>query len=459
MAVYVIDGGHPLRGEVRVQGSKNAAQKILPATVVFPGEYTIRNVPRIADSASLIEILRFLGATVDFLDEHTVRVDTQTVLMKEIPPEITAKSTGSFLFAGALLSRFGEVRIWHPGGDRIGKRPVTWHLDAFRQLGAHVVEEQEYYEVRSDSLIGCSFQFSHITVNGTVNAILASVRAEGTTVLNNVAMEPEIDNFIEFMKSSGAIVGRVEGKKIVVHGVSSGVGRGEIDIIPDRNDAATMLIAGVLGRGPVTLIGVDQDHLLPLIKTLYEAGTSVKEDNLGTQSIITVQCDRFRSLGWYVTSRPYPEFSTDWGPMTQVLMTQIPAESVFHETIFSQRFAHIPELIKMGARIEYFNPKIDENSYNFVRDPSSNLFHAVRIFGQTPLKGAAVSANDVRAGAALTLAGIIAIGETEISGVEQVNRGYEAFIERLTQLGASIRLNPSRSENTSSVLPKLLISK
>jgi UDP-N-acetylglucosamine 1-carboxyvinyltransferase len=192
MRKFIIEGGFPLRGDVPIQGAKNAAQKILPATIVFPGHYLLKNVPLIQDARALLDLLLFLGATVEFVQEHVVRVNTEHVFTKEIPPEVTATSTGTFLFAGALLSRFGKVKIWHPGGDRIGQRPVAWHLDAFRRLGASIIEEKAYYEIRATRMVGCTIPFVRPTANGSVNAVLAAVRAHGDTLIENVAPEPEI---------------------------------------------------------------------------------------------------------------------------------------------------------------------------------------------------------------------------------------------------------------------------
>lgn len=438
MDKLIIKGNCSLSGEVSVQGSKNAAQKILPATVVFPGEYLIRNLPSIQDSISLTNILRFLGAKVEMLDNHTARIDTCNLHLREIPPEMTETSTGSFLFAGALLSRFGQVKIWHPGGDKIGARRVNWHLDAFRRLGASVTEEQDYYEVRATRLIGTTIKFTRPTVNGTVNAILGSVRAHGVTMLQNVPLDPEIDNFIEFMQNTGVKVERLHDNQIRVEGAESESVKVDVSIIPDRNDAATFAIAGVLGGGPVVLRGIYEEHLLPLLTVLTAAGAKIETKSDGQWQSLVIQCDRLLPPGLHVMSRPYPGFSTDWGPMTQVLMTQIPGKSTFHETIFSQRFAHIKYLIQMGADIEYFNPEVDNSVYNFFADPSAGLYHAVRIKGPTRLHGAEVDANDVRAGAALVLAGIIAHGVTQVTSVDQIDRGYELFVERLKQLGASI---------------------
>ena len=438
MKKIVIKGGFPLHGEVTIQGAKNAAQKILPATIVFPGDYILKNVPLIQDARALIDILIFLGATVDFVEEHVVRINTENVSTKEIPSEVTATSTGTFLFAGALLSRFGEVKIWHPGGDRIGKRPVAWHLAAFQKLGASVIEEQSYYEVHATKLMGnCTIPFARPTANGTVNAVIAAVRAHGETLIENVAPEPEIQNFIEFMQNIGANVEWMGENQIHVKGVEQGKGSGEIEIIPDRNDAATFLLAATLGHGPVTLHPLHQDHLRPLLDTLKRVGVRFEACSHQRDQSLTVQCDKLRETDLHIMSCPYPGFSTDWGPMMQVLMTQLPGTSSFHETIFSQRFAHIEELIEMGAEIHYRDTPSDESMYNFVRTPG--IFHAVQIQGPRRLHGTAVTANDVRAGAALVLAGLVAEGVTELNGVEQIGRGYEMFAERLNQLGASIK--------------------
>ena len=438
MRTLIIEGKHLLHGDVTIQGAKNAAQKILPATVVFPGDYLLKNVPRIQDAGALITILSFLGADIEFLDEHTMRVNTEHVVTKEIPPEVTALSTGTFLFAGALLGRCGEVKIWHPGGDRIGKRPVTWHLAAFQKLGATVIEKEAYYEVRAPRLRGnCTISFAKPTANGTVNAVIASARAHGEVLIENVAPEPEIRNFLEFMQTIGADVEWVGAHQIRVKGVEQGLGSGEIEIIPDRNDAATFIIAAALGHGPVTLSPLQTEHLLPLLEALKSCGVEFEERSQGRNQSLTVRCDELRASGLHIISRPYPGFNTDWGPMTQALLTQVPGISIFHETIFSQRFAQIEEFKRMGATIQPIDLPGKEDLYNF--DPLAGTFHAVQIQGPSVLHGTAVHANDVRAGAALVLASLVAEGETEITGLEQIERGYEAFVERLNRLGASIR--------------------
>ncbi len=276
-------------------------------------------------------------------------------------------------------------------------------------------------------------------LNGAVNAIIAAARAAGETTIENVAPEPEIRNAVAFLQTIGARVEWRDERSVLVRGVDQGAGSGEIDIIPDRNDAATFLIAGALGHGPVTLQDVRADHLTALLDALTSVGAAFELQTLQGRQSITVQRDEWNPIGLEITSRPYPGFSTDWGPLIQVLMTQLPAASTFHETIFSQRFAHISELISMGAAIHYIDLPADEGLYNFPPTSEADGYHAVEIRGPGQLHGTLVHANDVRAGAALVLSGLTASGVTEVTGIEQVERGYEAFAERLNQLGAVIQ--------------------
>ena len=238
------------------------------------------------------------------------------------------------------------------------------------------------------------------------------------------------------MQAIGAQVAWAGEHALRVMGVEQGYGTGEIEMIPDRNDAATCIIAAVLGSGPVTVSPVRTEHLLPLLDILKRCGVHYDVRSQGTNQSVTIWRNELHGSDVHITSRPYPGFSTDWGPMMQVLLTQLPGTSIFHETIFSQRFAHVQELLKMGAMIQPFDAPSDGIVYNF--DPLPESFHAVQIQGPSRLYGTMVHANDVRAGAALVLAGLVASGITEISGVEQIERGYEHLVKRLSQIGASI---------------------
>lgn len=335
-----------------IQGAKNATQKILPATVLWPGIYTLRNIALIEDARALFSLLQFLSADITFVNPHDVQINTENIISREIPPELTARSTGTFLFAGALLGRFGEAKVWHPGGDRIGKRPVTWHLETFRRLGATVTEHDTFYEVRAPALHGSAISFQRPTANGAINAVITAMNARGTTRIERVAPEPKIQCALDFFQLMGGQIRWVGANALEVVGTLKGTGFGDMRVIPDRNDAATFLIAGALGHGPVTLHDVRPEHLLPLLELLQRVGVTVEILTNSETSSMTVQCNQLRTTDIQVTSRPFPGFSTDWGPMVEVLLTQVPGNHVFHETIFARRFAHIPELVqRMGAAI------------------------------------------------------------------------------------------------------------
>jgi UDP-N-acetylglucosamine 1-carboxyvinyltransferase len=450
MKTMVIEGNHPLHGTVEIQGAKNAAQKMVPATAAFPGIYLIRHLPQIEDTKALLNILRFLGAHITFLEPHTVQINTESLTPQEIPPDLAATSTGTFLFAGALLSRFGHARVWHPGGDQIGKRRVTWHLEAFRQLGATVHEEDAFYEVdaRAGHLHGGAISFRRPTANGAINAVLAAMRASGATTIENVAQEPEIQNALAFFQEMGGRIHWTSSHALQVEGIAEGTGTGTIEVIPDRNDAATFLIAGLLGHGPLTLHTVCLDHVRPLLGLLEQMGASIETATSALGQTVTIQCADFQKRDMYVTSQPFPGFSSDWGPMFQIALTQVPGAHIFHETVFARRFAHVSELIQMGAQIEPLALPVDEQLYNFDADLIAPSAHAIRITGPRRLQGGSlVHANDVRAGAALVLASLVTEGRTEISGIEQIERGYERFVERLQRIGAHVTIKSTHEHS------------
>ena len=435
----VVRGLARLSGSVYIQPSKNAAQKILPSTALFPGKYRVENLPHIADAAALLEVLRYLDCDVR-IESDTAFVDTEDLVNRKIPRDLTARSTGTFLFAGALLARFGKARIAHPGGDRIGPRPVNLHLDAFRALGAEVSEHSGYYDISAPSLAGTQFRFGARTVNGTVNAILVAAGASGTTVIENAAYDPDIQNVVEFLNSAGCEIkfeDRVAGRIRVV-GSARGAGRGTVRVISDRNDAATFAVAAAICRGQVRLVRVAYDDLRPLCDLLTGAGVTWAEGQSDGLPTLSFESKELRSLSGTVVSERYPGISTDWGPLIQVLMTQVPGESVFEETVYSNRFAHVPELVKFGAQICLASPGckglVDGASF----DPEMSYKRAY-IQGPTKLQGCVVKANDVRAGAALVLAGLASDGVTTVRGTEQVERGYERFVERLQEIGADIQ--------------------
>jgi UDP-N-acetylglucosamine 1-carboxyvinyltransferase len=263
-----IYGGNPLSGTVRIQGAKNAAQKILPATIVYPGVHSVRNISAILDAAALQEILEFLGARIQVINNE-VRIDTTNISNRAVPPELTQLSTGTFLFAGALLARFGEAAVAHPGGDRIGPRPVDLHLRAFQSLGTVVEQDDNYYRLRATELLGGRIDFPGRTANGAVNAVMAAARASGTTHIRNVtATDPDIMNFFDFLRSMGVDISSTGPDEVRVIGRKEQLTDGTVAVIPDRNDAATFAVAAAMCRGPVQLLGITQEPLRPLSRAL-----------------------------------------------------------------------------------------------------------------------------------------------------------------------------------------------
>ncbi|MBS1196508.1 MAG: MurA [Proteobacteria bacterium] len=440
MTTATIIGPTRLNGSLSVQGSKNAAQKMIPATLVFPGIYVIRNLPSIQDTCSQLDVVSFLGGKVT--REGTIAtIDTRTITSKDIPPEITARSTGTFLFAGALLSRFGFAKVHHPGGCEIGRRPVTWHLDAFRALGATVTTSHDHYEAQSARLNGCEIVFQRPTVNGTVNAILAAARCEGTTILRNTPTEPDIENTVDLLNKAGASISISSGTVEILGRIPSRDAAVDLAVIPDRNDAATFAIAAAMLGGSIQLSPINPDHLDPLLVALSKAGARWSVVGSERGQVLTVSRIT-QPVSLSLESGPFPAFSTDWGPMFQVLMTQLGAASTFHETVFSDRFKHIPDLVSMGAKIEYFQPTTSSKyQYNFDSPSEPGRGHAIRVFGSSELFGRSVYANDIRAGAALVLAAMAAKGTTQVANYDQIFRGYEDFAQRLNKLGAQISVH------------------
>ncbi len=437
METAIIEGGAHLEGAVRIQGSKNTIQKIVPSTVAFPGVYRFTNVPEIHDTRAQLEILRYLGGSVARTADNLV-IDTREMIFKEIPAHVAAQSTGTFLFAGALLTRFGEARVFHPGGDDIGYRGVTWHLDAFRSLGATVETRRDHYQVHASRLQGTTIAFKKPTVNGTVNAILASLKCEGETVLENTPTEPDIDNTVAFLNQAGAHVSVGLGT-VSVRGGGQPTGAASLAIIPDRNDVATFAIAAALCGGRVVLSPVLRTHVQPLLDVFTTMGVRWEVISHGPEeSLVITGGSPLRSVA--IEAGTFPMFSTDWGPMIEVLMTQADGVSTLHELIFADRFKHVPHLERMGALIDRFQPDVSPNVYSFDYIEGAEHKHALRITGSHPLASATIDANDIRAGAALALAALVANGQSRLKNYEQVRRGYQDFAERLRALGASIRV-------------------
>jgi UDP-N-acetylglucosamine 1-carboxyvinyltransferase len=414
---FRVEGGRPLRGEVEISGSKNAALKLLAAATLTGERCRFTNVPEIADVQVMVEALRDLGVVVDHPAPHTYEVAAGDVDWLFVPLEAAAKMRASFILLGPLLARFGHVIISNPGGDRIGRRPVNLHVDAMRALGAEIDYRNGYYFARAPGrLRGTDLVFPGVTVMGTENALLAATLAEGHTTIRPAAREPEVDDLIAFLQRMGAEVERTAPDVIEIEGRRRLRGANH-HVMPDRIEAGTFVVAAAVTGGDVTLRGAPADHLGAFLDVLSSVGVSV--ETLG--DTITV---RGRPSGEYtaadVTTAAYPGLATDLQPPTAVLLTQARGTSRIHETIFEDRLEWMSELRRMGADIE-------------IQDD-----HHASITGPCRLKGMELEMSDLRAGASLILAALVADGQSVIHGAHQVRRGYENIEGKFLDLGAQI---------------------
>ena len=414
--VLRIEGGVPLRGTVRVSGSKNAALKLLAAATLTGERCRFTNVPEIEDVRVMVETLQDLGVVVDHPEAHVYEVASGDVDWLFVPLEAAAKMRASFILLGPLLARFGQVIISNPGGDRIGRRPVDLHVDAMRTLGAQIDYRNGYYFAKAPGrLRGGQVHFPNITVMGTENAMLAATLAAGHTVIHPAAAEPEVDDLISFLQKMGAAVERTAPDTIEIEGRRRLRGA-EHRVIADRIEAGTFVVAAAVTGGEVTLEGAPCEELGAFIDLVMQVGVDVTcgRDRIEVRG--TPTSGRYRPCD--VETAPYPGFATDLQPPTCVLLLQAEGRSRVHETIFEDRLEWLSELVRMGGRVE-------------VTDPH----HAV-VTGPSPLRGAEVEIGDLRAGASLILAALVAEGTSTIHGAHHVHRGYENIEERFVSLGA-----------------------
>ena len=416
---FLVTGGSPLEGTVRVSGAKNAALKMFAAATLTGERCRFSNVPEIEDVRAMTETLSDLGVVVDHPAPNTYEVSAGDVDWLFVPLEAAAKMRASFMLLGPLLSRFGEVVISNPGGDRIGRRPVDLHVDAMRALGATIDYRYGYYYAKSNGrLRGSEIRFPIVSVMGTENAMLAATLAEGQTIIRPAAQEPEVDDLIVFLQKMGAEVERTYPDTIEVNGKRRLRGA-EHSVMPDRIEAGTFAIAAGVTGGHVILEGADCDTMNALVEVMGNAGLAVScgpgrmevdARGLGPGGIKPVD----------VETGPYPALATDIQPPTTVLLTQAHGDSKVHESIFEDRLEWTGELAKMGARID-------------LNGPQRAIIH-----GPSKLHAATVEISDLRAGASLILAALAAKGTSSIGGAHHVRRGYENIERKFLDLGARI---------------------
>ena len=410
-------GGRRLEGDVRLSGSKNATLAILAATVLpEQGETVLTNVPRISDVLTLLDLLRHLGVRASFTQDGTVTIDATSLASFEAPYELIKKMRASFSVLGPLLARFSRARVALPGGCDIGARPVDYHLKGLERMGADITVEHGFVQAHApDGLRGCSVYLDFPSVGATTHLMSAAALADGITTISNAAEEPDVVAAANVLNLMGARVRGAGTKEIVVEGVKSLHGA-QMHIDADRIEAGTFAVAAAMTGGDLYIRDAVKEHVQPVTRKLAEAGAEVRFDDDG----VRVRVPRGRTLkATNVSSSPHPGFPTDMQPPFAALMTLAEGTSVITETVYERRFRYIDELSRMGADIKA------EAS-------------AAVIKGVPRLTGAPVAGSDLRATAALVLAGLAAEGTTEISGVEYLDRGYEGFEAKLRAVGARV---------------------
>lgn len=410
---FVIRGGRHLAGEIAVGGMKNAATPIIAATLLMGEPCVLKNVPRLSDVERMLDILRSLGAEAEWTGDHEVSIDTRKADIGSLDAKAVKSMRSSILFMGPLLARFKQVRIPEPGGCIIGNRPIDAHFAALESLGAKVLRENGHYLLTTAGLVGTTIILPEFSVTATENALMAAVLAKGTTTIRIAATEPHVQDLANFLNAAGARISGVGTHTLVIEGVAR-LGGANHAIIPDQIEAGTFAVLSALTKGRVTLRGVAPEHLdLPLL-VLKKAGVNVKVSG------DTIRTEPSSLRAFKVQALPYPGFPTDLQAPFGVLATQCTGTSLIHDPMYEGRLGYINELTKMGANATVCDP------------------HRVLISGPTPLYGQEIRGLDLRAGATLLIAGLVAQGETVIHGAEVIDRGYEKLDERLKALGADI---------------------
>ena len=409
-----IQGGYTLSGIIEISGAKNSAVALIPAAILADDIVKIDNVPNISDIDALKEILEYLGAKVD-RKNNLIIIDPKNVENREIPKDISSKLRASYYFMSVLLAKYKSVEMYFPGGCHIGARPIDQTLKAFKCLGANIIEKDNKYTITTDKLSGANIYLDMPSVGATINTILVASKAEGITTIENAAKEPDVVSVATFLNQMGAKITGAGTSKIKIEGVNSLNGC-FTEVVPDRIEAGTYLIVGALLGKNLTIKNIIPEHIDLVIKKLKEIGCDLKVglDYIAINKVDTMNATNIKTLA-------YPGFPTDLQQPITCLLTCCNGISIIEETIYENRFQNVPYLNQMGANIEIADKKI-------------------YIHGPTKLIGSKVEATDLRAGACMVIAGLVAEGETTISSVEHVLRGYENIIEKLTNVGAKIKL-------------------
>ena len=415
----IVNGGRPLSGSVAASGSKNASLPVLAACLLNDQPVVLENVPRLHDVEIICEVLRALGATISPVPrDHERSIDSSSVNSTEPPYELVRQMRASFLVLGPLLARFHEASVPLPGGCNIGPRPVNEHLSALEALGAEIVQESGRIVARADRLVGTEISMNIVSVGATENAVMAASLAEGVTTIYNASSDPDVVDLCDFLIACGVGIEGAGTKKLVIHGQEQISRAVSYRVSPDRIEAGTFLLALAATGGDGIVRNVEPEHLEPLLHKLQSCGIELE---IGDDTIRVVGNGPFRATN--IETAPHPGFPTDLQPQMSVLLSAADGVSTVTEHIFEKRLSHVPELMRMGAKMQVHG-------------------ESIFIEGQRgALAGVPVEAHDLRCAAALVIAGLMASGETRIDGLEHLVRGYEALPDKMSQLGGDVRFD------------------
>lgn len=411
---FVINGGHELFGEVNISGAKNAAVAIIPAAILADDLVRIENIPQISDVQLIIEILDRMGAQIKLINKNTIEIDTSNISYQSVPYELTSHFRASYYLIGAMLGRFNQAEVAMPGGCNFGVRPIDQHIKGFEMLGADIDIIDGMVSAKADKLMGTSIYMDVVSVGATINIMLAAVKARGLTIIENAAKEPHIVDLANFLNSMGADVRGAGTDVIKIRGVEKMHGC-TYSIIPDQIEAGTYMVAVAACGGDVLIKNVIPKHLESISAKLEEAGAEVIEYD------DAVRVTRFKNLTkCNVKTMPHPGFPTDMQPQMAVLLSIAQGTSILSESVWDNRFQYVGQLLRMGADIQ-----VDGK--------------VAVIVGKEKLTGVTVKATDLRAGAAMIIAGLVADGTTVVEDIAYVDRGYEDVVEKFASLGADIK--------------------
>jgi len=437
MSRYIIKGGKELHGEVSIRGAKNASYKQIIASILSDQPTELSNIPTISDVKITESIAKSLGSNIEYCGQHCLNISTPKITKSVVPVGTGEKSRTSFMFAAPLLARTGRAIVPIPGGDKLGARPLDRLFDCFSKMGIKTELNEKTITFNTDKITPVNYTFNKPSHTVTETIIMTAVFADGQTILNNTACEPEVNDLISMLNSMGADIHRDDSDlhKIIINGVKNLSGT-KHQIISDRNEVVTFACAALATKGSINILHCNPETVKTFIETINKMGakTIVGNDELNVSWVKPLK-------NINIETEPEPGFMTDWQAVFSVLLTQTVGPSSIIERVYPSRFQHIENLKKMGVKVSFFNPQVEnpETYYEFnSASDKPEYFHGVKIYGPTQLKPSTFTVNDLRAGASTVLAALTANGVSTIDGVEYIERGYEKLGERLSSLGANI---------------------